>query len=56
MGRLDLGELRRLEPDSPTVQELKTLTRDQDALNQTQTRLVQGVLPCGIAPLMNRNN
>ncbi len=40
MGRLDLGELRRLEPDSPTVQELKTLTRDQDALIQTHTRLV----------------
>ena len=39
-GRSDLGELRRLEPDSPLVQELKLLTRDQDALVQTQTRLV----------------
>jgi len=37
---LSLCELRRLEPDSPTVQELKTLTRDQDALIPTQTRLV----------------
>src|SRR5437867_2708225 len=32
LGRFDLAELRRLEPDSPSVQELKTLTRDQDAL------------------------
>jgi transposase len=39
-GRSDLGELRRLAPDSPLVQELKLLTRDQDALVQTQTRLV----------------
>ena len=39
-GRSDLGELRRLEPDSPLVQELKLRTRDQDALVQTQTRLV----------------
>ncbi len=46
MGRLDLGELRRLEPDSPTVQELKTLTRDQDALIQTQTRLVNQLTAC----------
>lgn len=29
IGRLDLAELRRLEPDSPIVAELKTLTRDQ---------------------------
>ncbi len=46
MGRLDLAELRRLEPDSPTVQELKTLTRDQDALIQTQTRLVNQLTAC----------
>ncbi len=44
MGRFDLDELRRLEPDSPTVQELKTLTRDQDSLIQMQTRLVN-ILP-----------
>ena len=46
LGRLDLGELRRLAPDSPTVAELKTLTRDQDALIQTQTRLVNQVTAC----------
>jgi transposase len=46
LGRLDLAELRRLAPDSPTVQELKTLTRDQDALIQTQTRLVNQLTAC----------
>ncbi len=46
LGRLDLGELRRLEPDSAIVQELKTLTRDQDALIQTQTRLVNQLTAC----------
>ncbi len=45
-GRFDLADLRRLEPDSPTVQELKTLTRDQDALIQTQTRLVNQLTAC----------
>jgi len=46
LGRVDLAELRRLEPDSPIVQELKTLTRDQDALIQTQTRLVNQLTAC----------
>jgi transposase len=46
MGRFELEELRRLEPDSPTVAELKTLTRDQDALIQTQTRLVNQLTAC----------
>ncbi len=46
LGRFDLAELRRLEPDSPTGQELKTLTRDQDALIQTQTRLVNQLTAC----------
>ena len=46
IGRLDLGELRRLEPDSAIVQELKTLTRDQDALIQTQTHLVNQLTAC----------
>ncbi len=46
IGRLELAELRRLEPDSATVQELKTLTRDQDALIQTQTRLVNQLTAC----------
>lgn len=45
-GRSDLGELRRLAPDSPLVQELKLLTRDQDALVQTQTRLVNQLTAC----------
>jgi transposase len=46
LGRLELAELRRLEPDSAIVQELKTLTRDQDALIQTQTRLVNQLTAC----------
>jgi transposase len=46
LGRFDLAELRRLEPDSPIVQELKLLTRDQDALIHTQTRLVNQLTAC----------
>jgi hypothetical protein len=46
MGRFDFEELRRLEPDSTLVQELKALTRDQDALIQTQTRLVNQLTAC----------
>jgi len=46
IGRLDLTELRRLEPDSPIVSELKALTRDQDTLIQTQTRLVNQLTAC----------
>jgi transposase len=46
MGRFNLREMRRWEPDSPTVQELKTLTRDQDTLIQTQTRLVNQLTAC----------
>jgi transposase len=46
LGRLDLAELRRMAPDSTTVAELKTLTRDQDALIQTQTRLVNQLTAC----------
>jgi transposase len=45
-GRFDLADLRRLEPDSPKVQELKALTRDQDTLVQTQTRLVNQLTAC----------
>jgi transposase len=41
-----LAKLGRLEPDSLTVAELKTLTRDQDALIQTQTRLVNQLTAC----------
>jgi transposase len=39
-GRSDLADLRQLLPDSPVVQELKELTRDQDNLIEMQTRLV----------------
>lgn len=39
-GRSDLSDLRRLQPDSPLVLELKELTRDQDNLIEMQTRLV----------------
>lgn len=46
MGRFNLAEMRQLEPDSPTVAELKTLTRDQDSLVQTQTRLVNQLTAC----------
>lgn len=40
LGRSELANLRRLAPDSPTIQHLKALTRDQDALIQIQTGLV----------------
>jgi transposase len=46
MGRFNLQELRKLSPDSPIVAELKTLTRDQDALVQMQTRLVNQLTAC----------
>src|SRR6266508_4226980 len=45
-GRSDLADLRRLIPDSPLVQELKVLTRDQDGLIQSQTRLVNQLTAC----------
>jgi transposase len=45
-GRSDLDQLRRLEPDSPLVQELKLLTRDQDTLVHLQTRLVNQLTAC----------
>ena len=45
-GRADLAELRRLEPDSLLIQELKALTRDQDSLIQAQTRLVNQLTAC----------
>jgi transposase len=57
-GRSEFADLRRLEPDSPQVAELKTLTRDQDSLIQMQTRQVepthclpQSVLPRRSGPL-----
>lgn len=45
-GRSDLCDLRRLQPDSPLVQELKELTRDQDNLIEMQTRLVNQLTAC----------
>src|SRR6266511_5386516 len=45
-GRSDLADLRRLTPDSPLVQELKALTRDQDSLMQSQTRVVNQLTAC----------
>ena len=45
-GRSDLADLRRLQPDSALVAELKGLTRDQDALIEMQTRLVNQLTAC----------
>ncbi len=45
-GRADFADLRRLNPDSEQIQELKTLTRDQDGLVQMQTRLAKGLTAC----------
>jgi transposase len=45
-GRSDLVDLRRLTPDSPLIAELKVLTRDQDSLIQSQTRLVNQLTAC----------
>lgn len=46
VGRADFAELRQLHPDSPIVAELKALTRDQDGLIQSQTRLVNQITAC----------
>lgn len=45
-GRADLADLHRLNPDSEKIQELKTLTRDQDALIGMQTRLINQLTAC----------
>jgi transposase len=45
-GRSDLADLRPLRPDSPLIAELKTLTRDQDSLIQSQTRLLNQLTAC----------
>lgn len=45
-GRSELADLHRLEPDNPLIAELKALTRDQDALIQGQTRLVNQLTAC----------
>jgi transposase len=46
LGRADLADLRRLQPDPPLIQKLKTLTRDQDAVIRLQTRLTSQVIAC----------
>lgn len=45
-GLRELDRLRRLQPDSPVIQELKLLTRDQAALVRQQTRLVNQLTAC----------
>jgi transposase len=45
-GRFDLPDLRQLKPDSPLVQELKELSRDQDKLIVMQTRLINQITAC----------
>lgn len=45
-GRADFQDLRRLTPDSELIEELKTLTRDQDSLVQMQSRLVNQLTAC----------
>src|SRR5216683_8445659 len=45
-GRADFADLRRLNPDSEQIQEIKTLTRDQDTLVRAQTRLVNQLTAC----------
>ncbi len=45
-GRSDLADLRPLKPDTPVIAELKLLTRDQDSLIQSQTRLVNQLSAC----------
>src|SRR5215472_14673328 len=45
-GRAELADLRRLQPDSTIVAELKALTRDQESLIQSQTRLVNQLTAC----------
>ncbi len=46
LGRAELADLRKLQPDTPIIQELKELTRDQDALVHIQTRLVNQLTAC----------
>lgn len=45
-GYNELDELCCLEPDSPIIQELKTLTRDQQRLIQEKTRLLNQMTAC----------
>ncbi len=45
-GRAEWTDLRRLDPDSPKIAELNALTRDQESLIQSQTRLVNQLTAC----------
>jgi transposase len=45
-GRRNWPDLRRLQPDSPLVAELKALRRDQASLIRQQTRLVNQLIAC----------
>jgi hypothetical protein len=45
-GRSDLADLRRLRPDSALIAELKLLTRDQDSLIVSQTRILNQLTAC----------
>jgi transposase len=44
--RSDFQDLKKLEPDSETITELKQLTRDQNGLIQTHTALIQQLRDC----------
>lgn len=44
--RSDYQDLKKLEPDSETIMELKQLTRDQNRLIQTHTALIQQLRDC----------
>lgn len=46
LGRAELADLRKLQPDSAIIAELKELTRDQDGLVHMQTRLVNQLTAC----------
>lgn len=46
IGRSDLGQLKRLKPDTELISELKMLTRDQDSLIQESTRLTNKLIAC----------
>lgn len=46
LGRSELADLRKMQPDSPKIAELKDLTRDQDGLVHMQTRLVNQLTAC----------
>jgi transposase len=45
-GRSESADLRRLEPDSALIAEMKALTRDQDSLIQSHTRLINQLTAC----------